>query len=386
MRHLRLVLLLQLLGTVAAVRLGDDDAELQHHVASSSKAREEERQAGDRQEHSNASLATRFAALEGRRVMQTFEHYAAAAPTNASSLLEAQSAQQSDGKTASGMIFLGILVVAVVAILCCRDGVMLTPNNVEASPPPDQYVFEDDGLDWPKTLIVTSAHGHAGCYHLVPGRRPNGLPLWKHETSNDWIFCSNSGQWLIGDESEEALNFECDTGNIASYEVHAGRMPDEIGPGGWLFFDGTGWKSVPDINVTSEYFTLADQEATQDKQNLSAMKIQSNFRGKRDRQKVQSMRDQKKRRQSAASLIGANFRGKQAREKLAKELEGEGKEAPKAMTTRSATMMVRAANAMGRAMTLGRSKTVGQAVQRQSDKSSPKAAAPSGPEADGAAY
>jgi len=134
----------------------------------------------------------------------------------------------------------------------------------------------------PPALFVSSARGYEGTYFLVSDEKANGLPHWKREGTQDWIFNGMGGQWFIGDVDEKMVHFRCNTGNIASYEEYAGRMPDEIGRGGWLFFDGTDWVEAPDINITSELFTVKDQEdALMHRRNheAAATKIQSCYRG-----------------------------------------------------------------------------------------------------------
>lgn len=179
-----------------------------------------------------------------------------------------------------------VIVVALGFIICSlwltappakQPASLRTKEQAKALQHAEVQSNQDD--IWPATLTVTSEYGHGGTYHLVPGLRPNGLPLWKRESGQDWLFCGVSGQWFIGDEFEEQQNFRCDTGNIASYEVHAGRMPDEIGPGGWLYFNGEDWLEKRDLNITSEQFTSKDQQATSCKQNTAAVKIQSSYRG-----------------------------------------------------------------------------------------------------------
>lgn len=174
-----------------------------------------------------------------------------------------------------------------------------------------------DDLEWPKTLIVISKSGYAGNYNIVPGLEPNGLPLWKSERGNDWVFCGTGGQWFIGDIDEYKQNFVCDTGNIASFEENAGRMPDEIGAGGWLFFNGTEWMSDPGINIISEFFTAEDQEATieANKQHDAATRIQRRHRGNTARRLVHAEKEED-RRDDAAVLIQKQIRGSLTRAKL----------------------------------------------------------------------
>eukprot|EP00929_Paragymnodinium_shiwhaense_P063233 TRINITY_DN31603_c0_g1_i1.p1 TRINITY_DN31603_c0_g1~~TRINITY_DN31603_c0_g1_i1.p1 ORF type:complete len:1055 (+),score=232.77 TRINITY_DN31603_c0_g1_i1:155-3319(+) len=107
----------------------------------------------------------------------------------------------------------------------------------------------------PDTLYVeapwTSA-GLSGNYALVPGVSPNGFPLWKQAAGDHYLFSGLTGRWFIGDLSERDINFEADTGLVASLHLHAGRMPDEIPRGSFMRLDGEDWKMDQSISIMSD--------------------------------------------------------------------------------------------------------------------------------------
>jgi len=216
--------------------------------------------------------------------------------------------------------------MTVWSYLCCSArvdpgnecvGATIGATKDAAMPQP-----RNDELMWPLTLHVMSHRGYAGNYHMVHGKEPNGLPLWKSERTNDWVFCGVGGQWFIGDLDEYNQGFVCDTGNIASFEENAGRMPDEIGAGGWLFFDGSEWICEPAINIISEFFDEADQQATIQKnmRHQAATRIQSLYRGNSIRGRPfaqrQKLLDDKESLHRYAVVIQKQMRGSLTRSKL----------------------------------------------------------------------
>eukprot|EP00927_Polykrikos_kofoidii_P058165 TRINITY_DN52534_c0_g1_i1.p1 TRINITY_DN52534_c0_g1~~TRINITY_DN52534_c0_g1_i1.p1 ORF type:complete len:190 (+),score=35.76 TRINITY_DN52534_c0_g1_i1:64-633(+) len=181
--------------------------------------------------------------------------------------------------------------MSFLSFLCCTAR---GEPAVEALPPPENPAVVPEM--WPHTVFVTCPRAHfAGTYHIVPGVTPNSLPLWKKEDSDDWLFNGTSGQWFIGDEEERAEGFISNTGNIASFEVAAGRMPDEIGPGGWLFLEDSNWSDDVEINVTSECVTLESQLqqiALAKREMAAATRIQACHRGNNGRRETNRIRIQ----------------------------------------------------------------------------------------------
>eukprot|EP00927_Polykrikos_kofoidii_P072256 TRINITY_DN68396_c0_g1_i1.p1 TRINITY_DN68396_c0_g1~~TRINITY_DN68396_c0_g1_i1.p1 ORF type:complete len:221 (+),score=14.55 TRINITY_DN68396_c0_g1_i1:116-778(+) len=155
----------------------------------------------------------------------------------------------------------------------------------ESDPMVVNGVAEDDpSLLWPHTLHVTCPRciRFAGTYRLNEVVTVNDMPLWEKEGDQLWVFHGIGGQWLIGDEHEYKADFKCDTGNIASYEPAEGRLPDEIGPGGWLHYIDDEWFPDPEINITSDLYTSEDQAEHFERarrETSAAMKIQSRYRG-----------------------------------------------------------------------------------------------------------
>eukprot|EP00929_Paragymnodinium_shiwhaense_P034869 TRINITY_DN18920_c0_g1_i1.p1 TRINITY_DN18920_c0_g1~~TRINITY_DN18920_c0_g1_i1.p1 ORF type:complete len:551 (-),score=183.57 TRINITY_DN18920_c0_g1_i1:90-1742(-) len=168
------------------------------------------------------------------------------------------------------VVCLGVAALAMMRGGSDQDAPQASAEDTAAGParpvqaPPLPVVVEEPEQEalWPDKLYVTSDWGYAGTYKVVQGRMANDMPVWKRDGSEDWMFCGPGGQWFIGDGDEEQANFEVDTGNIASVQENGGRMPDEIGFGGWIFFDAEkgNWTPAQGFNITSEHFTLQDQE------------------------------------------------------------------------------------------------------------------------------
>eukprot|EP00929_Paragymnodinium_shiwhaense_P034535 TRINITY_DN18779_c0_g2_i1.p1 TRINITY_DN18779_c0_g2~~TRINITY_DN18779_c0_g2_i1.p1 ORF type:complete len:2004 (+),score=587.90 TRINITY_DN18779_c0_g2_i1:82-6093(+) len=81
--------------------------------------------------------------------------------------------------------------------------------------------------------LRTEAHASAaGSYAIVPNHRPNGLPLWKKEDDDLWLYGRareyDDVQWLLGDLNEKQFNFDSDTGLIVSRNVSVAIMPHKV--------------------------------------------------------------------------------------------------------------------------------------------------------------
>jgi hypothetical protein len=96
--------------------------------------------------------------------------------------------------------------------------------------------------------VLTNTRG-AGIYVLVPDQRPNGFPLWACEDGQHWIYGGLAGQWFVGGPAEQAAAFACDVGVVATVTLHDGALPNQIGQGNWMTFDGEQWLIDPNINV-----------------------------------------------------------------------------------------------------------------------------------------
>lgn len=59
---------------------------------------------------------------------------------------------------------------------------------------------------------------------------------------------------MVGDEDEERAGFSTDTGNIRSKVglLDGAPKPENVGQGGWQFFDGVNWHEAPTIDIYVE--------------------------------------------------------------------------------------------------------------------------------------
>eukprot|EP00929_Paragymnodinium_shiwhaense_P080632 TRINITY_DN42064_c0_g1_i1.p1 TRINITY_DN42064_c0_g1~~TRINITY_DN42064_c0_g1_i1.p1 ORF type:complete len:297 (+),score=68.86 TRINITY_DN42064_c0_g1_i1:61-891(+) len=96
----------------------------------------------------------------------------------------------------------------------------------------------------PKVLYINAphcSHGCAGIYDLVPrkrdgrvvpGSRPNDMPMWTKRDSVDgqrYLYSSFSGGWVVGDEEAKLKGFKCALGFLATVAGHEQRiMPHEM--------------------------------------------------------------------------------------------------------------------------------------------------------------
>eukprot|EP00927_Polykrikos_kofoidii_P061166 TRINITY_DN56035_c0_g1_i1.p1 TRINITY_DN56035_c0_g1~~TRINITY_DN56035_c0_g1_i1.p1 ORF type:complete len:895 (+),score=123.40 TRINITY_DN56035_c0_g1_i1:165-2849(+) len=117
--------------------------------------------------------------------------------------------------------------------------------------------------DMPLRIVVTGTEGYDGKYKAVRNWEPNGMPLWKLEGGESYIFSGTTGIWLIGDEAEKSLNFKCLYGNYGSKEQHQGKMPHEIEEGGWEEFNAATkvWSPCPGLTFESADDGYSDDEA-----------------------------------------------------------------------------------------------------------------------------
>eukprot|EP00927_Polykrikos_kofoidii_P049959 TRINITY_DN43930_c0_g1_i1.p1 TRINITY_DN43930_c0_g1~~TRINITY_DN43930_c0_g1_i1.p1 ORF type:complete len:499 (+),score=83.25 TRINITY_DN43930_c0_g1_i1:83-1579(+) len=174
------------------------------------------------------------------------------------------SGQGSGAATGMGIeAIVGIVILITCLVCCCCCCWCCSRRKSKAN--------KDEGRYIPEVLHVMNCKGHDGKYRIVPGEMPNGQPLWKKVgAAQEWIYCGEGGQWFIADEDEKKCGWACDTGHAASVERHFNmgedgvgrvRMPDQIGTGGWLVYDGDHWVTSLDMNITSETCNVAAQEA-----------------------------------------------------------------------------------------------------------------------------
>ena len=49
-------------------------------------------------------------------------------------------------------------------------------------------------------LFLSDQGPPPGMFELVLGNRPNGMPLWKRAGSDEWIFSTSGGEWMMGQD------------------------------------------------------------------------------------------------------------------------------------------------------------------------------------------
>eukprot|EP00929_Paragymnodinium_shiwhaense_P112262 TRINITY_DN80521_c0_g1_i1.p1 TRINITY_DN80521_c0_g1~~TRINITY_DN80521_c0_g1_i1.p1 ORF type:complete len:606 (-),score=152.26 TRINITY_DN80521_c0_g1_i1:12-1829(-) len=113
--------------------------------------------------------------------------------------------------------------------------------------------WEQTNPNAPSLLEVSapSLSNIAGVYRLVPGKMPNGMPLWQQQNGSSWLFSGMGGQWFFGDDEEMQNGFSRDSGLAVSYYIHNGMMPSEFGCGDWRRFDGLEYVRDATIDVRS---------------------------------------------------------------------------------------------------------------------------------------
>lgn len=90
----------------------------------------------------------------------------------------------------------------------------------------------------------------AGRYSPVEGERPNGLPLWKHDAEDYWVYSGKNMMWAIGNKDAKAKDFQdIAKGDNVIYcpTPHGSRCrPHELS--GWKRIDDAGdWHDDGDI-------------------------------------------------------------------------------------------------------------------------------------------
>lgn len=82
--------------------------------------------------------------------------------------------------------------------------------------------------------------------------KPNGEPLWKHQSEEFWLFSTPGGRWAIGGQDVMEDGFVRSSGWIFQERSHHGKFPDRV-PGAWWQWDGTAFKPNPDIAVVPSW-------------------------------------------------------------------------------------------------------------------------------------
>eukprot|EP00929_Paragymnodinium_shiwhaense_P100931 TRINITY_DN6363_c0_g1_i1.p1 TRINITY_DN6363_c0_g1~~TRINITY_DN6363_c0_g1_i1.p1 ORF type:complete len:2476 (-),score=627.67 TRINITY_DN6363_c0_g1_i1:145-7572(-) len=85
----------------------------------------------------------------------------------------------------------------------------------------------------PKLLVAGGKEQQSGTYNLCKGI-VNNMPQWKHFAKALWVYGSKDNRWMVGGEREQALDFDCSTGEIASAAPHYGGLPHRMPFGKWM--------------------------------------------------------------------------------------------------------------------------------------------------------
>lgn len=88
---------------------------------------------------------------------------------------------------------------------------------------------------------------YEGEYGLLEGFMANDYPVWRQYNGEHWLFSSVDGMLLIGGSEEAAVNFQCREAEIASTDIHAGKLPYEMMA--WQWDDGENWIKDSSISV-----------------------------------------------------------------------------------------------------------------------------------------
>eukprot|EP00930_Biecheleria_cincta_P024864 TRINITY_DN17749_c0_g1_i1.p1 TRINITY_DN17749_c0_g1~~TRINITY_DN17749_c0_g1_i1.p1 ORF type:complete len:837 (+),score=222.06 TRINITY_DN17749_c0_g1_i1:49-2559(+) len=105
----------------------------------------------------------------------------------------------------------------------------------------------------PPALVVScpSATGIppiSGEYLLIPGERPNGMPLWKLRGGEMWFYFGTNQRWYVGGRDAKDWKFQCQAGFIYSEPEAHGASPDRVA-GGWARFQNGIFVADPSITV-----------------------------------------------------------------------------------------------------------------------------------------
>jgi len=100
------------------------------------------------------------------------------------------------------------------------------------------------------SLYVVSAdreHLWAGEYIPYLGQVANGLPIWRKEGSDYWLYACNDGTWGIGGKDVRTRKFRGSQSFVYS-PAHKGQSPDKV-KGSWTWHDTSTEKWIQDKNI-----------------------------------------------------------------------------------------------------------------------------------------
>jgi len=95
---------------------------------------------------------------------------------------------------------------------------------------------------WTEDQVMCS-----GKYELLP-EKANGMPLWKHEAEERWLYKGTDQNWYIGDEEEQEANFNAFQGYIRHAIADRGMHLPHMLHGPWQ--RGEDWDEDPRITVS----------------------------------------------------------------------------------------------------------------------------------------
>ncbi|CAK0900939.1 unnamed protein product, partial [Prorocentrum cordatum] len=87
-----------------------------------------------------------------------------------------------------------------------------------------------------------------GVYILEKDKLANGLPVWRCEGQDWWLYNSPASFWGIGGKAVVAENFNCNMGRVVSMKREKGLMPWDVEA--WHWSNGETWKEDEGIRVS----------------------------------------------------------------------------------------------------------------------------------------
>eukprot|EP00929_Paragymnodinium_shiwhaense_P054756 TRINITY_DN27442_c0_g1_i1.p1 TRINITY_DN27442_c0_g1~~TRINITY_DN27442_c0_g1_i1.p1 ORF type:complete len:1756 (+),score=439.53 TRINITY_DN27442_c0_g1_i1:378-5270(+) len=159
--------------------------------------------------------------------------------------------------------------------------------------------FEGD-----RFIYVSGTQFYGGLYEKVPDQRPNGMPLWQRAGSTDYMYHGGTGRWTIGDDNEQALGFDCNTGNLRCKTKVENEAPYAPGHREWSYWDGGKWHDAPSVEVFAESTALWIETET-----LQEVAKHEELAADKSTAREQALRDEVADWQAAGRAMGDSFVG-----------------------------------------------------------------------------
>lgn len=145
---------------------------------------------------------------------------------------------------------LSAATVSAVQISATSEDETSQSDAASAREPRQAYAAR---LVTPPALVVscpaaTGIPPISGEYLLVPGLRPNGMPLWKLRGGEMWLYFGTNRRWYVGGRDAKDWKFQCQAGFIYSEPEANGASPDRSA-GGWARFQNGVFVADPSITV-----------------------------------------------------------------------------------------------------------------------------------------